>query len=144
MAIDADEAYLVDLWNKTTETVKRIVIHPSLWKAMEVAVPITIEDGMLVLGFPIGTFNQSGHLIASNHKNAIEKVGKKAPDGILYIGRKALRDALYATKNFKGLTGNLTCNQYGDCADPRIAVYKTSEENIKKLQTPDQPFWKPY
>ena len=74
MAIDADEAYLVDLWNKTTETVKRIVIHPSLWKAMEVAVPITIEDGMLVLGFPIGTFNQSGHLMASNHKNAIEKV----------------------------------------------------------------------
>jgi len=74
MAIDADEAYLVDLWNKTTETVKRIVIHPSLWKAMEVAVPITIEDGMLVLGFPTGTFNQSGHLMASNHKNAIEKV----------------------------------------------------------------------
>jgi len=74
----------------------------------------------------------------------IEKVGKKAPDGTLYIGRKALRDALYATKNFKGLTGNLTCNQYGDCADPRIAVYKTTEENVAKLQTPDKPFWKPY
>jgi branched-chain amino acid transport system substrate-binding protein len=74
---------------------------------------------------------------------AIEKVAKRAPDGALYIGRKALRDALYATKDFKGLTGNLTCDQYGDCADPRIAIYKTSIENIKNLVLPDKPFWKP-
>jgi branched-chain amino acid transport system substrate-binding protein len=75
---------------------------------------------------------------------AIEKVGKKAPDGTLYIGRKTLRDALYATKDLKGLTGNLTCDPYGDCADPRIAIYKTSAENIKSLVLPDKPFWKPY
>jgi branched-chain amino acid transport system substrate-binding protein len=75
---------------------------------------------------------------------AIERVAKKGPDGTLYIGRRALRDALYATKNFKGLTGNLTCDKYGDCADPRIAIYKTSAENIKNLVLPDKPFWKPY
>jgi branched-chain amino acid transport system substrate-binding protein len=75
---------------------------------------------------------------------AIEKVGKKAPDGTLHIGRQTLRDALYATKNFKGLTGNLTCNEYGDCADPRIAVYQTTAENVKKLVMPDKPVWKPY
>ncbi len=75
---------------------------------------------------------------------AIEKVGKKAPDGTLHIGRQALRDALFATKNFKGLTGTLTCTPSGDCADPRIAVYKTTAENVKKLVMPDKPFWKPY
>ncbi len=75
---------------------------------------------------------------------AIEKVAKKAPDGTLHIGRKALRDALYATKNMKGLTGNVTCGPTGDCADPRIAVYKTTDENVKKLQIPEKPFWKPY
>jgi branched-chain amino acid transport system substrate-binding protein len=75
---------------------------------------------------------------------AIEKVAKKAPDGTLYIGKQKLRDALYATKNLKGLTGNLSCDSYGDCADPRIAVYKTAEENVKKLAMPDTPFWKPY
>jgi hypothetical protein len=69
-----DEVGLLQLWSRTTETVKKIVIHPSLWKAMEVAQPITIDGGVLVLGFPIGTFDQSGHLLASNHKNAIEKV----------------------------------------------------------------------
>ncbi len=75
---------------------------------------------------------------------AIEKVAKKAPEGTLYIGRQALRDALYTTKNFKGLTGNLTCNEYGDCADPRIAIYQATAENVKKLVMPDKPVWKPY
>jgi len=75
---------------------------------------------------------------------AIEKLAKKGPDGTLYIGRKALRDALYATKNFKGLTGNLTCDKYGDCADPKIGVYRTTAENIKKLETPETPIWTPH
>jgi branched-chain amino acid transport system substrate-binding protein len=75
---------------------------------------------------------------------AIEKIAKKGSDGTLYIGRRQLRDALYAMKDFKGLTGNLSCNEYGDCADPRIAIYKTEVENIKKMVMPDKPFWKPY
>ena len=44
----------------------------------------------------------------------------------------------------KGLTGNVTCDQYGDCADPRIAVYITTADNVKKLEMPSIPFWKPY
>ncbi|MBU1571276.1 MAG: hypothetical protein KKE00_12320, partial [Proteobacteria bacterium] len=75
--------------------------------------------------------------------NAIKKVAKKEKDGTLYIGRKALRDALYATKNMKGITGTINCNEYGDCADPRIAVYKTGVENIKTLVMPKKSFWKP-
>ena len=93
---------------------------------------------------PIAPFHAHAYDAAMVIFAAIEKVAKKAPDGALYIGRKALRDALYATKDFKGLTGNLTCDQYGDCADPRIAIYKTSAENIKNLVLPDKPFWKPY
>jgi len=54
---------------------------------------------------------------------AIEKVAVKDADGTLHIPRQALRDAMYGTKDFKGLTGNLTCTPTGDCADPKIAVY---------------------
>ena len=54
-----------------------------------------------------------------------------------------LRDALYATKGYKGMTGTLSCDEYGDCADPAIAVYKTTIDNIKKGEMPTQPFWKP-
>jgi branched-chain amino acid transport system substrate-binding protein len=93
---------------------------------------------------PLAPFHAHGYDAARIIFAAIEKVGKNAPDGTLYIGRKALRDALYATKNFKGLTGNVTCDKYGDCADPRIAVYITTPENIKSLVMPDTPYWKPY
>jgi branched-chain amino acid transport system substrate-binding protein len=93
---------------------------------------------------PIAPFHAHAYDAAMMTFGAIEKVAKKGPDGALYIGRRALRDAFYATKNFKGLTGNLTCDKYGDCADPRIAIYKTSAENIKNLVLPDKPFWKPY
>ncbi|RME99767.1 MAG: ABC transporter substrate-binding protein [Chloroflexi bacterium] len=33
-----------------------------------------------------------------------------------------MRDALYATSGFDGITGKLSCNEMGDCADPKIAV----------------------
>jgi branched-chain amino acid transport system substrate-binding protein len=65
---------------------------------------------------------------------AIEEVGVQEGD-CLYIGRKALRDALYATENFQGLTGSLTCDEYGDCADPKIAVYESFN--------PDPANWNP-
>lgn len=51
----------------------------------------------------------------------IEKVGEDT-DGTLHIGRQAMRDCLSATANFSGITGSLTCDQYGDCADPKISV----------------------
>ena len=93
---------------------------------------------------PLSVFHAHAYDAAMIIFAAIEKVAKKAPDGTLYIGRQALRDALYGTKSFKGLTGTLTCDAYGDCADPRIAVYRTTADNVKKLVMPDQPFWKPY
>lgn len=93
---------------------------------------------------PLAPFHAHAYDAALMIFAAIEKVAKKQPDGSLCIGRKALRDALYATKNLKGLTGTITCDRYGDCADPRIAVYLTTAENVKKLEMPGTPYWKPY
>ncbi len=53
---------------------------------------------------------------------AIESVAVEGDDGSLMIGRQALRDALFATSGFAGVTGTLTCDDNGDCADPQIAV----------------------
>ena len=69
---------------------------------------------------------------------AIRKVAKQQ-GGSLYIGRKALRDALFATKNFKGLTGTLTCNAYGDCADPHIVVYQSLSADPAKWDPGKDP-----
>jgi len=54
----------------------------------------------------------------------IEKAAIKNSDGSLLIPRKAVHAAMAATKDFTGLTGNLTCTATGDCADPKIAVYE--------------------
>ncbi len=92
---------------------------------------------------PISAFHAHAYDAAATIFAAIEKVAVKGPDGSLYIGRQALRDAYAKTSGFKGVTGTLTCDPNGDCADPKIAVYKVSDDNVSKLLTPDKPFWKP-
>jgi len=54
--------------------------------------------------------------------NAVESVAQQGEDGTLIIGRQALRDAVAATAGFEGITGTLTCSEFGDCADARISV----------------------
>jgi branched-chain amino acid transport system substrate-binding protein len=74
---------------------------------------------------PISAFHAHAYDAANIIFAAIEKVAVQDADGTLHIGRQALRDAMFATKDFAGLTGNLTCDATGDCADPHIAVYQT-------------------
>ncbi|MGD1986684.1 MAG: branched-chain amino acid ABC transporter substrate-binding protein [Desulfobacterales bacterium] len=92
---------------------------------------------------PIAPFHGHAYDATMMILTAIDKVAVKKGDNLV-IGRKALRDALLATANMQGLTGKINCDQYGDCADPKIAVYQTSEENVKKLVTPTKPYWKIY
>jgi maltose-binding protein MalE/ABC-type branched-subunit amino acid transport system substrate-binding protein len=71
---------------------------------------------------PLSVFHAHAYDAANIIFDAIEAVGEIDADGNLHIGRQALRDAIYATKNFAGLTGNLNCDENGDCADPAILV----------------------
>ncbi|MBN1878204.1 MAG: branched-chain amino acid ABC transporter substrate-binding protein [Anaerolineae bacterium] len=48
--------------------------------------------------------------------HAIETVAIAEKDGTLHIGWQALRDALYATSDFEGVMGSMTCDTFGDCA----------------------------
>jgi len=75
---------------------------------------------------PLSAFHAHGYDAANIIFAAIEKVAVKDADGTLHIPRQALRDAMFATKDFKGLTGTLTCTPTGDCSDPKIAVYETN------------------
>lgn len=58
---------------------------------------------------------------------AIEAVAQEGDDGSLLIGRQDLRDALFSTSGFAGVTGTLTCDDNGDCADPKIAVNEVQD-----------------
>jgi branched-chain amino acid transport system substrate-binding protein len=68
---------------------------------------------------------------------AVEKVAKTDASGDTYIGRKALRDALMHTADLDGLTGKLTCDQYGDCGSSHFAVfqYTSGDPSTFKLGT---------
>jgi branched-chain amino acid transport system substrate-binding protein len=65
--------------------------------------------------------------------DAIEKVAQQGADGTLLIGRQALRDALFATSGLQGITGTITCDQYGDCADPKISVNQVQNGVFERI-----------
>ena len=85
---------------------------------------------------PTSAFHAHAYDAANVIFAAIEAVAVQNADGSLTIGRQALRDALYATTDYQGLTGNITCAANGDCADPHIAVYEITAENIANGETP--------
>ncbi len=59
--------------------------------------------------------------------DAIEAMVVQDADGTLQIGRQALRDALYATSGYQGLTGSLACDEYGDCGVARFQVMRLDD-----------------
>ena len=79
--------------------------------------------------------------------DTIEAVAVTEDDGTLHIGRQALRDALYATSGYRGLTGSLTCDEYGDCGIARFQVVRLDDPaagleglaaNVVYTHPPDQ------
>ena len=73
---------------------------------------------------PIQAFHQNAYDGVAVALMAIEKVAVKDDAGNTYIGRRALRDALFATKGFEGMGGEITCNENGDCAGFKSAAYR--------------------
>jgi branched-chain amino acid transport system substrate-binding protein len=59
--------------------------------------------------------------------NTIESVTVQEDDGTLHIGHQALRDELYATTSYPGLTGNLSCDPYGDCGVAKFKVLRLDD-----------------
>jgi len=76
---------------------------------------------------PPTMYYQSAYDAANILLEAIEKVARRDSKNTVYIGRQALRDALYATAGFKGVTGTLSCNEFGDCAPQRFNVLRLDD-----------------
>jgi branched-chain amino acid transport system substrate-binding protein len=72
---------------------------------------------------PISGYHANAYDAATMAIMAIQKVAVTAKDGTTYIGRKALRDAVYATR-FDGVGGPIACDPHGECAQFKPAVYQ--------------------
>lgn len=85
---------------------------------------------------PATNYYQSGYDAVDLLFTAIERTAIRQDDGSLIVGRETLRRFLYASKNFDGVTGSLTCDQFGDCADPIFNVLRLDdpEAGVEGLQ----------
>ncbi len=76
---------------------------------------------------PATSYYLSAYDAAGLLMDAVERVAVQSPDGSLHIGRQALRDALYAARGYKGVTGNLACDEFGDCAVPVFNILRLDD-----------------
>jgi branched-chain amino acid transport system substrate-binding protein len=72
---------------------------------------------------PTSGFHPNAYDAAEMAIRAIEKVAVTVPDGTTYIGRKALRDALFKS-TFDGTSGPIKCDELGQCAFFKHAVFE--------------------
>ena len=75
---------------------------------------------------PISVFHAHAYDAYNMIADAIEEVAF-TEDGTTFIPRTALRDAFFATSGYEGITGTLTCDEDGDCADAKISVSEVVE-----------------
>jgi branched-chain amino acid transport system substrate-binding protein len=74
---------------------------------------------------PTAVFHAHAFDAANILFDAIEAVAVDDGSGNLTIPRTALRDAIFATSGYQGMTGTITCTPLGDCAtDVTIGIFK--------------------
>ena len=85
---------------------------------------------------PIQAFHAHAFDAANILFDAIEAVAVEEDDGTLTIDRQALLDEVGSVEGFEGLTGSLTCDEFGDCADPVIDIVQNTqaEESISDVR----------
>ena len=71
--------------------------------------------------------------------SAIENAAVQGDDGTIYIGRQALRDALFATKGHDGVSGLIECNEHGQCAGFKFAVYQFTDADPSTFEIGTNP-----
>jgi branched-chain amino acid transport system substrate-binding protein len=92
---------------------------------------------------PISAFHAHAYDATNMLFDAIEEVAI-VEDGTMYIPRTELKDAMFATSDFQGITGTLTCNPDGDCQqqatiavneiqDPKACEVSLSEEGCSEV-----------
>lgn len=90
---------------------------------------------------PLSAFHAHAYDAFGIVYDAIEKVAVKGGDGTLWIPKQALRDAIYATKDYQGITGVLSCSASGDCGAPLIAVYQITDREVGGEWPPTAPVY---
>jgi len=76
---------------------------------------------------PFGDSFVTGYDAATLLIDAMESVAIQEDDGSLQIGRKALRDHLYSTSDYEGISGKLSCDKFGDCGAGSFSIFRLDD-----------------
>lgn len=76
---------------------------------------------------PVGIFHAHAYDAANLLLDAVQAVAVPIRGGGLRIGRQALRDALHKVSGYRGLTGTLSCDPFGDCGVARFKVVRVED-----------------
>jgi branched-chain amino acid transport system substrate-binding protein len=82
-----------------------------------------------------GPYQPAGHDATILILNAIAEVAEVNADGALVIDRAALLEAARNTTDLDGLTGNLTCDEFGDCGAGAIAIWQVQNGEWVQVAT---------
>jgi branched-chain amino acid transport system substrate-binding protein len=85
---------------------------------------------------PLAVFHAHAFDAANMLFQAIEEVAMES-DGTTFIPKGGLRERLFATADFQGVTGLLSCSPTGDCGAPVIGVYELTAGGA----LPTAPIW---
>jgi len=84
-------------------------------------------------GEPTSVFHAHAFDATNMLIEAIEEVAI-TEDGTTYIPRTALKDRMFETSEFEGITGNLTCDENGDCnPDATISVSVVENGDFSRI-----------
>jgi branched-chain amino acid transport system substrate-binding protein len=101
--------------------------------------PAFVEDYKKSYGeAPVSGYHANAYDAAEMAIKAIPEVAKADKDGNLYVGRQALRDAVFAEK-FDGLSGPIACDAHGQCAKFKPAVYEFVSADPKTFSMGKNP-----
>jgi len=78
-------------------------------------------------------YQPNGYDAASILLDSIAKVATTDAQGNLVIDREALIKTVRGTKDFKGLTGTLTCNSIGECGAGEVGVYQIKNGDFTQV-----------
>ncbi|MGE0093066.1 MAG: branched-chain amino acid ABC transporter substrate-binding protein [Alphaproteobacteria bacterium] len=116
-----------DIITAAGEAVKGFrITYPDVSKeALGKDYPKLVADYKAMFGEePIQGYHAQAYDAAKLLVMAIEKVAVKDKDGNTYIGRKALRDAVFNAPEFEGMSGPIKCDAHGQCGKFKFAVYE--------------------
>ena len=96
---------------------------------------------------PLASWHATAYDATNLILEAIAQVAIQEEDGTLHVERQALRDSISATSGFQGLSGVISCDEFGDCGAAKFKVVRLDDptagieglvNNVIYTYTPEQ------